>query len=487
MAGSVFSRVFAGTISVGFARLSLIVFGLITVIIAVRYISPEEYGAFVLLQVILTFLTEFTGFGLSLAVPRSLAASDEPLFKRRIINTAIWFRVLTAILTSFLILVLRIGLDRYIGPSKWSDWLLYLLVLLGLTCLENTFEWILQGLFLFNLIGLLGTIGILLNLVLTLVFIVYLKLGILGLVYAKLIPIAVQLLIAGVYSKIEYRLEFNRGILKEMLVFGFPLQLQYTLDFSFSRIDTLIIASLLGTSGTAYYEVARKIPDSLTQLFNAFRSVYFPMVTELNASHQYEKASNLLNTSIRGLSFIALLGAMISVAFGKDIILLLFASQYLLIYPVFVVRMVGLSLNILENTLGYSLVAIGEPYKPLIVNIARASISAVGNLLVIPVIGIMGAALVYLSGNIIATPLDIFFLSRKKFFVRTREYLKPLIIFVASTAAFYSFTSPSYFVKLGVMVLFMMSCFFLSVIKKEDFLAISGETRAMVSRLARKH
>lgn len=455
--------------------------------IAVRYVPPEEYGAFIILQVILTFLMEFTSFGLSLAIPQSVAGSDDPLFKRGVINTAIWFRVFTILAAGIMILVFRVALVGYKGPTIWSDLLLYLPLLLGLASLESTFVSILQGLFLFNLIGIIGTVGILINLILTLVFIVYLRLGVLGLIYAKLIPIAVNVLIAGVYSKIEYKWEFNKVILRKMLAFGFPLQIQYVLGFAFSRIDTVIIASLMGTSGAAYYEIARKIPDSLNQLFNALRAVYFPMIAELNSKNQPEKALQLLNTSIRGLSFIALLGAMISVTFGKDIILLLFSDRYLLIYPLFVLLMIGLSLNIFENTLGYSLVAIGEPDKPLIVNIVRGIISTLGNLLVIPILGTIGAALVNLFGNITATPMDMFFLAQRKFFVQIRYYIKPLIIFGASSAIFYLLNSSSYLIKTGVIALFIVSCFMLSVITKEDFLAIIGEIKAMVFRFTKKN
>lgn len=487
MPSLIFSRFFAGMISLGFARLSIIIFGLITTIIAVRYLPPEEYGAFILLQIILTFLTEFTSFGLSLTIPQSIAGSTDPLFKCKVINTAIWFRVLTVITAAILILGIRLALDGYNGPSIWSDLLLYLPLLLGLQSLGSTFDSILQGLLQFNLIGIIGIVGVLVNLILTLVFIVYLRLGILGLIYAKLIAIAVQILIAGVYSKIEYKFEFNKKTLREMLAFGFPLQLQYILDFGYSRIDTVIITSMLGTSGTAYYEIARKIPDSLMQLYSAFRCVYFPMLTELYASNQREKAYRLMNTSIRFLLFTVLLSAMISVTFGKEIILLLFSAQYLEVYPIFVLMMVWLGVNVLENTLGYSLIAIGEPDKPLIVNIVRTMVSLTGNLILIPINGLIGAALVKLFSNIIATPLDIWFLVRRKFYVKVSEYIKPLINFGASSVIFYLFYSPFIYFKLGVIALFVVSCLLLSVIRKEDFLALFGETKAIVFKLSVKY
>ncbi len=176
MANSIFSRFFRGTLSLAFARLSLVIFGLITVMIAVRYVPPEEYGAFVLLQVILSFLSTFTNFGFSLTVPQMIAKYNEQNLVRSVINTTIWFRILTVLVTSLFILVVRFVQDFFLGATIWSELLLYLPILLILGSLEGTFEGILQGLFRFNLIGLLGTIGILINLVLTILFVGYLRL-----------------------------------------------------------------------------------------------------------------------------------------------------------------------------------------------------------------------------------------------------------------------------------------------------------------------
>ncbi len=487
LSSSLFSRVFGGALSLGFAQVSLIVFGLITVVIAVRYVDPDEYGAFVILQVLLTFLTEFTNFGLSLAIPQKLASSSDRLHTRRVINTAIWFRVLTAVSAGALILLFRFALVNYMGLSVWSNLLLYLPALLGLSCLESTFVSILQGLFKFKLIAAISILGILINLIFTLVLVMYLHLGMLGLIYAKLIPIAFQILVAGLFSKIEYRLELHRQTLRQMLAFGFPLQIQYVLDFVYTRIDTIIIASLLGTVGAAYYEVARKIPDSVMQLLNAYRSAYFPIIAELDARSQDKKASEMMNTSVRGLSFIALLGTMISVTFGKDIILLLFSSRYLTIYPLFVLLMIARSLNIVENTLGFSLTAIGEPDKPLYVNIARGIAGAAGNLLVIPILGSIGAPLVSLFSNLVAVPMDMLFLARRKYLVRSEGYIKPLVLLGGSSAAFYVLGSSSYVIKLGMTALFLAGCIVFSVITKADILVIMEETKAMVVRITGRH
>ncbi len=130
--------------------------------------------------------------------------------------------------------------------------------------------------------------------------------------------------------------------------------------------------------------------------------------------------------------------------------------------------------------MGYSLVAIGEPDKPLIVNIARGVISTLGNLLAIPGLGIIGAPLINILSNFIATPMDMFFLARRKFYVKPMEYIKPLIVFGTISAIFILLNSSSYLFKLGTICLFVFSCFMLSVITKADFQSIFGEAKAIV-------
>lgn len=72
--------------------------------------------------------------------------------------------------------------------------------------------------------------------------------------------------------------------------------------------------------------------------------------------------------------------------------------------------MFGRNLAVLDNTLGYSLVAIGEPNKPLIVNLVRAIISVLINLVITPIFGFIGASAVAVVSKSIAALLDVYFL-----------------------------------------------------------------------------
>ena len=415
MADSGFSRFMRGIFSTGLGRFMNLALGLLSLMLVVRHISAEAYGAFVLIRVIYTFLAEFTNFGLTLVVPKYLASSEDVQHKYRLINTTIYFRVFTILVCVPLMFVVRPGLVALFGSSPLLlEYFIYIPILFGLDSLARTLLPILQGLFRFRMIGIISTLSAIANFIATIVFVFPLGLGTLGLIYAVCVSDTLIIILAYSAAHLKDRRGIDLPILKEMLVFGFPLQVQYMLDFLFARIDTVVVGVFLGTVGVAYYEVARKLPDSFMYLYDAFRSVYYPFVAKFHADGERGKVVKLLNNSSRMLSFLTSFGALIAVLFGKEIISVLFSPTYLPSYYAFVVLMFGLNLSVLDNTLGYSLVAIGEPTKPLIVNLVRAITSVLLNLVITPIFGFIGASVVAVVSNLIAVPLDVYFLWKRE-------------------------------------------------------------------------
>ncbi|MFC2088447.1 oligosaccharide flippase family protein, partial [Calditrichota bacterium] len=408
---SIQSRFLRGIFSTGFARLLNLVLSLLSLMLVIRYISAEAYGAFVLIRVICIFLSEVSNFGLTLALPKYLASSETIQYKFRLINTVIYFRIFIIFLFSFLIFLVKPGLAVIFGSSPLMLSLyIYLPVLFGFVSLGRTSISILQGLFRFKMMGIISSISTVANFIAIIIFVFVLNLSTLGLIFALIVSNSLIIILSYVAFRISDKFSINLSILKEMLVFGLPLQVQYILDFTFTRIDTIIIGSFLGTAGVAFYEVARKLPDSCMYLYDAFRSVFYPFIAKLYNKGEKRRLEKLLNNSNRLLAFITSLGTLIAVLFGKDIISLLFSQEYLTSYYAFVFLMFGLNLSVLDNTLGYSLVAIGEPKKPLIVNLVRATVSSVLNLIITPIYSFTGASIVTVISNLFAVPMDLYFL-----------------------------------------------------------------------------
>jgi O-antigen/teichoic acid export membrane protein len=354
--------------------------------------------------------------------------------------------------------------------------------LFGLSSMSGLFQSILRGQFAFTAIALIEFGGNAIELAAVAILVLFYHLGLNGLLIAKLISGTFSLLLSHSASRIEHKWVFDSVILKEMLKFGFPLEAQYVMYFVFSRTDTIVIGSLLGTAGVAYYEVARKFPDSLFQLFDVFNSVYFPVSAKVYANEKKENTESLINNSIRLLTFLAAFGALITVLFGKDIILLFFSDKYLVSYGAFVLLMIGLTLKYLDNLLGYSLIAIGDPAKPLIVNVVRATVNSVGNLIFLPLAGFGAAAVVSVVSNIAAIPVDIFYLVRRRLQPRMLEYLKPMSAFGVIGLGFLAIGSPSIFLKIGLAILYFPMCLLLSVFTPKDISMIFAEVRFSIEK-----
>lgn len=476
---SIFSHFFSGTIFIGIARVSTIVFGLISVIIATRNLTTEAYGAYVLVMTFNNFLVQFFSFGLGLVIPKYIASDEDKNFRTILLNTVFHFRLVSVLVIILLFILFRSSLGNYFENILFSDIFTAVPILFFLVSLSHLFESILRGQLKFRAIGVIEFVSEATELALLSIFVVVYGLGFWGLLFAKFVARIVSILLAYRVSHFKYKWEFDAPLIKEMLKFGFPLQMQYIFDFAYSKLDTVIIGSLLGTRGVAFYDIARKIPDSLMQLYSVFISVYFPISANVYATEKGEKTNYILNNSIRLISFTAVLATLLVLLFGKEIIVLLFSAEYLGSYWVLILLMLGLILDLVEDILGYSLVAIGQPDKPLYINIVRAVVSLVGNLIILPVLGFMGAAIVYILGNLVALPMDIFFLKRKDLSPDFVSFIKLIFILGILCAVFFLWNSNTLFIKFIIALLFIPLSFLFSVITIRDVKIVFGEMHSV--------
>jgi len=267
------------------------------------------------------------------------------------------------------------------------------------------------------------------NLFLVLIMVVYIHKGILGLVYARVIALAVALVYQTFVLPMRHRCVFDTALLREMFKFGFPLGLNNILYFVFTKFDALLLGAMLSPVGVAYYGTATRIPDASRRMFESFRTVYFPNMAELFVARKKQEAEALLNNSLRIVSFLTIFITLVSVLFRERIVVFLFTAQYLDCAPVLAVLMVALSIGLVGNILGTSLVSAGYPKLPVVINIADTSVNVLANLMLIPVMGVMGAACAALLARAVTNPLNVWFLKKSGINVMISEYLKPFAIF----------------------------------------------------------
>jgi O-antigen/teichoic acid export membrane protein len=428
---SILSRFMSGMLFTGLGKVSVTLLGIIGVMITTRVLPPEEVGAFVLMITISLFLGEITNLGLNFSVVKLVAGEGSDEDKRKLINTAIYFRILTIVAASMIGVAAAPALFALFNATVPPSVLLFIPVMVALEAMGKLLTSIYQGAFKFKLIGSVNILSSIINFVAIVILVLWLHQGIFGLICAKLLSRILAYIPAFFAAKIDLRREFDIQMLKKMLGTGFPAQVIYIMSFIFQRADTFLIGILLGPAQVAFYEVGRRIPDSLVDSYEAFVQVYLPFGSKLYDTGERAKMAKMLNTSLRWITFATLCAALIAFLFGDDIITLIFSEAYSSSAIVFAWLMVGVTFILIDSTLGYTLMSAGEAKRIPFINFIMTIVSFTSYFVLIPQWGMLGAAVAMLLAIAVVNPLSVIFLRRKNIAVEMGSYLKPLLIFIS--------------------------------------------------------
>jgi O-antigen/teichoic acid export membrane protein len=270
-----------------------------------------------------------------------------------------------------------------------------------------------------------------------------------------------------------------------MLRFSWPLQVNELLTFVFSSFGTLVVATLMTPADVAMLTLAGTIPNNVYRLYESFRTVYFPNMTSLIAKGDRHRAEKLLNVTLRGVTFFAALATVLVFVFQREIILLFYSDQYLGIGPILVLLMFSLTVGLIGNVLGNSAVAAGNSKAPAATNVVNMVFTVAGNLILVPVYGVMGAASAGLIGNAAANPPNVWFVRKTGLSPNVMACVKPLLLLAALGGAAWWLQPESWIARLPFFLAFIIGSFLLSTITLTDIRTLRDGLLQMWNRRLR--
>jgi lipopolysaccharide exporter len=480
------SHFLRGLVSTGFGKVTVIILGFLGLMIATRILPPEDMGAFVLIQVISLFLMELSSLGLNMAIPKFLTQlDDKPSERRRLVNTIIYFRLFTTLIACVFAVIAAEPLSRLFNSSMRSELLMFPAVLIALESVGKLLTNLWQADFKFRLIGVVSIVSSVVNFAAIVVCVFILQQGLWGLLYAKILSRVIAFTYGLLRTRLELRLEFDWPTLRTMLIFSFPLQISYILSFIYQRIDTILIALLLGPAQAGLYEIARKIPDSLLDGYDAFFQVYFPHASKLWAENNLKGVSTMLNTSNRWMTCIIIFGTLIAFLFGNEIITTMFSDSYQASGLTFGLLMFALALIVVDSTLGFLLIVIGDSDKPPLINTLRTILGFIGYFIFLPTMGMVGAAIVSILMIALVNPLVIYFLRRRHIDVDVMAYLKPIFLLFAFLAIWQIGGLTQVWERIVLIVLFIPVGLLFSVIPSDEISFVVKGIKPFLSKYVR--
>lgn len=245
--------------------------------------------------------------------------------------------------------------------------------------------------------------------------------------------------IAGLFQLrklISWRVEFDLGWLKKMLSFSIPL-IPFSIVgyFSSTYIDAIFISQYLPKSELGVYSVAYQIAGILMQFPLLAGSLLMPLFVTLRTNKQEETVNKYMQDVLPVVTLIWGLGCVLFAVCTAYLLPLVFGVELARSSDILLILAISSAVNA-PILLGYApfINAVSATYISTVLNVALALTNLVGNFILIPKYGLIGAAWATNLGYG-ASLLVTFALVHYKFPLRRVWTLQALVPIILSLAA----------------------------------------------------
>ena len=382
--------------------------GLGVQIIAARYLGSKGYGIFAFSFVAAGIILDFVDYGLRTYLTRELSRRPDDTQ-----NLLINIFVVKWLLTLISVLVLA---GIYSGFSLDQD-TLYVLVLIATAMILNGYSEIYIGVFrAFERMKLVASLVITQRAIFFAIGFLVLVLGGGVVEFSSIFLLAsiLNFILARSFMKDQREKFFAKidgSLAREIFNESKYLCLAILFVWIYFRIDSVLIFLFLGKEETGLYVAAFKLIESLALILASIRAALFPALSRTFLANPKE-SHQIFERAIRILFLITIPISVFMVLLAPQLIQIIFGSDFEMSAIVLKILAVPFLFLILNEFITYLLFAVNETKNVIKIAIAGAIFCIIANCLIIPRMGIMGAAVV--AGLTELLVLILFFRSIKK-------------------------------------------------------------------------
>jgi len=364
--------------------------GIIMVPIFTRIFSPDEYGVVDLIATVMAFLTLFLIAGLDNGIGRYYYDSTSVEDRKKTVSSGIFYLAISSLVVIIILMLFSGGLSLiFFGSKEYS-----LILVLALACVPfivlcssfaNLLRFRLQPVRAVTIA--LGTL--LLQTGLIVCFVVFLRMGIIGIYVATLITQLAFAIVGFLLTRDSYAVVFVPERLKQMLFFGLPYLLLSVCYYVMTNSDRYFLNYYWGLSEVGVYGIGYKLASVIGIAVAGFQFAWGPFVLSTykdeDAKQTFARVFDYVSVAV----CVSLLGLSL---FSRELLYVFTTEQYFEAYRV----VPFISASIVTYTLGaYFSVGIGITKKTIHmawVSIVAALVNLLLNWLLIPHFGMVGAA-----------------------------------------------------------------------------------------------
>lgn len=370
--------------------------------------------------IIVSFASALAIMGMYDAMFRMFFEKEDEVYKKEICSSALAFTLCTSIVIFLILLIFRKFFSvLFFSSAKYTN----LLMLTAISTLIGATNSIVSApvrfnnkrkiYLLTNTISPIISYGISIPLLLNGYYIVALPIA--SIISASTIEIVFICLNRKWFSFKKIHCKY----IKQMLVIALPLLPNFLIYWIFNSADKLMIAKLLGNDQVGIYAIGSKIGQISQLIYTAFAGgwQYFSFST-MKDDDQVEMTSNILEY----LGSITIVSSMYMMTFNEVVFSLLFKDDYLLGAIVAPYLFTAPLLLMLFQIGCNQFIIIKKTWPNLLILSSGAVLNIVLNLLLIPRIGIEGAALATLIGYIVSVGICVIVLQKMKLLKMSKRF-----------------------------------------------------------------
>jgi O-antigen/teichoic acid export membrane protein len=355
-----------------------------------RVLTPADYGVVDLLGVFATLVNLTIALEISQAVVRFYADSTSPDDRRGYASTSLWFTA--AIYTTFVVLAMvmapgigqillggpeRVQIIRVAIASIWVNGLFYLV--------QNQLRWELRPLH-FAAVSLTYT-GV--SITASVVLVLILRVGVLGVVVGQLCGYVVGLAVGSVFTRRVFAFRFDANKLREMLRFSVPLVPSSIGVFVALYIDRITISKLMTLADVGLFGIGYRVASLMTLLMIGVQGALTPLIF---SRYREPETPGEIARIFRFFTAIALLGCLALASLSPEVLRLVTVPAFYgaaQVVPLLAPASLISTMYIFAPGLGIA----KRTGVMAIITLSGAALNTALNLLLVPRLGIVGAAL----------------------------------------------------------------------------------------------
>lgn len=411
----------------GFANIAAKIVPLIMLPIVTRLVPDTSiYGINDVLHVVVSFGSALAILGMSDAMFRLYFEKDNLDYKNEICSSTLRVVLRSGIVVAATVIILSKPLSRaFFGTDSYYPWLILMGIQIFISAIGSIIKAptrIQNKRKIFVIVNVLNPI---ISYSISIPLIIFVD-PLFGLVFGAFSTSIVDLVIFWCLNRKWFKTRLDKKLARELLAFGLPLVPTFLIYWVFNSFDRIMISNMIGPSYNGIYAVGAKVAQISQLIYAAFAGgwQYFAFSTMRDKDY-----SQIMSKIWRFLAAISFIGWAAVYPFNELIFNLLFEGDYVNGSQVFPYLFLSPLLLMLYQIIASQFQVIRQTYWSPICLSTGAVVNVLLNLLLIPRMGIEGAALATLLGYATTVLFASSIASYKKLLVFEKKTIANILLF----------------------------------------------------------